>query len=45
MLGTTAEGDAYTFEEYAAMFEAAGLTQNEWLDVPASTQRLIISGR
>jgi hypothetical protein len=45
MLGTTAEGDAYTFEEYADMFESAGLTQNEWLDVPASTQRLIISGR
>ncbi len=45
MLGTTAEGDAYTFEEYASMFEAVGLTQNECLDVPASTQRLIISGR
>jgi hypothetical protein len=45
MLGTTAEGDAYTFEEYADMFESAGLTQNEWLDVPASTQRLMISGR
>jgi len=45
MLATTAEGDAYTFEEYAGMFEAAGLAQNEMLDVPASTQRLIISGR
>jgi hypothetical protein len=27
------------------MFEEAGFRQNEWVDVPASTQRLIISGR
>jgi methylase of polypeptide subunit release factors len=45
MLGTTAEGDAYTFDEYTEMFEEAGFRQNEWVDVPASTQRLIISGR
>lgn len=45
MLGTTAEGDAYTLEEYDSMFAEAGLASYEMLDVPRSSQRLIIGGR
>ncbi len=45
MLGTTAEGDAYTYEEYSSMFAEAGLACQEMHDVPRSAQRLIVSSR
>jgi precorrin-6B methylase 2 len=43
MLGTTPAGDAYTFTEYQAMWNAAGLTKHELIDVPDSPQRVIVS--
>ncbi len=45
MLGTTPSGDAYTLGEYEAMWNEAGLTQHEMIDVPNSAQRVIISRR
>jgi hypothetical protein len=43
MLGTTPAGDAYTFTEYQAMWNAAGLTKHELIDVSDSPQRVIVS--
>ena len=43
MLLTTDCGDAYTFADYQRMFTAAGFSQNELIDVPASPSRLVIS--
>lgn len=43
MLGTTTRGDAYTFDEYQSMFAEAGFREHELLDVPRSTQRLIVT--
>ena len=43
MLASTVEGDAYTFEEFARMFKAAGFPRNEIMDVPNSIQQLITS--
>lgn len=43
MLANTPAGDAYTFAEYQAMWQVAGLTVHELHDVPESAQRLIIS--
>ena len=45
MLGTTPAGDAYTFEEYDAMWREAGLTQSTMQDVPNSAQRVIVTCR
>lgn len=45
MLGTTPAGDAYTFAEYEAMWNEAGLGDHELHDVPHSPQRLIVSRR
>lgn len=45
MLGTTPEGDAYTFAQYKEMWDAVGLHAHELLDVPNSAQRVIISNR
>lgn len=45
MLGTTVDGDAYTLEEYRGMFGSSGLAVQEMLDVPRSTQRLIVCRR
>jgi hypothetical protein len=43
MLGTTASGDAFTFSELSRMAEAAGFARSEWMDVPLSPERLVIS--
>lgn len=43
MLATTASGDAYTLADYSGMFQKAGFTKNEMLDVPQSAQRVILS--
>lgn len=43
MLATTPAGDAYTFEDYERMLLASGFRSNRMLDVPNSTQRLLIS--
>lgn len=43
MLTSTASGDAYTFREFERMFKAAGISQNELIDVPHSPQQLILS--
>jgi hypothetical protein len=43
MLGTTASGDAYTFGELSRMALAAGFARSEWMDVPQSPERLVIS--
>lgn len=43
MLGSTVEGDAYTFAEFEQMFQAAGFPRNEVVDVPNSVQQLITS--
>ena len=45
MLGTTPRGDAYTFEEYEAMWKTAGLHTSELRDIPNSPQAAIISRR
>ena len=45
MLMSTDHGDAYTFADYQAMFEAAGFVRNEMIDVPRSPSRLIVSSR
>ncbi|MDA0835178.1 MAG: class I SAM-dependent methyltransferase [Planctomycetota bacterium] len=45
MLGTTPAGDAYTLNEYEAMWSQAGLTKHEMIDVPNSAQRVLISRR
>jgi 2-polyprenyl-3-methyl-5-hydroxy-6-metoxy-1,4-benzoquinol methylase len=43
MLGTTASGDAFTFSELSRMASAAGFARSEWMDVPQSPERLVIS--
>ena len=43
MLGTTTAGDAYTFAKYDEMWNEAGLTNHELIDVPKSEHRLILS--
>jgi len=43
MLGTTTGGDAYSFQEYAAMFVRAGFRINEHVPLPAGPQSVIIS--
>lgn len=43
MLVTTDRGDAYTFADYQRMFNAAGFTRNELVDVPKSPSRLVLS--
>jgi 2-polyprenyl-3-methyl-5-hydroxy-6-metoxy-1,4-benzoquinol methylase len=43
MLATTAEGDAYTFEDYRTMFENAGFRRNEMRQLERSPQRVIVS--
>lgn len=45
MLATTAAGDAYTFAEYAEMFEEAGFTRNVLHELPPTLQRAIVSSR
>ena len=45
MLGTTPNGDAYTFEQYRRMFGAAGFTGHELLPIPQSPQQLIVSNK
>jgi predicted nicotinamide N-methyase len=43
MLGTTVSGDAYTFDEYDAMFRRAGFASSELLPLTRSAESLIIS--
>ena len=43
MLLNTVGGDAYTFAELQTMLQNAGFTSNEFHQVPASAQQLIIS--
>lgn len=43
MLGTTASGDAYTFEEYKSMFSNAGFSSIEMHELPPTIEQLLIS--
>jgi ubiquinone/menaquinone biosynthesis C-methylase UbiE len=43
MLGTTANGDAYTFAEYDAMFRNAGFARSEMHELSPLPQRVIVS--
>lgn len=43
MLATTAAGDAYTFSEYAAMFERAGFAGSEHVTLARSPESLVVS--
>lgn len=43
MLASTPAGDAYTFAEYDSMWQEAGLDRSEWLDVPRTAQRVLIT--
>jgi ubiquinone/menaquinone biosynthesis C-methylase UbiE len=43
MLATTAAGDAYTFNEYQAMFRDVGFSRSTLHAVPESPQSIIIS--
>ena len=45
MLGTTEEGDAYTFEEYETMFRNSGFTHNKLHRLENSPESLIVSRR
>jgi cyclopropane fatty-acyl-phospholipid synthase-like methyltransferase len=45
MLGTTVSGDAYTFDEYEAMFRKAGFASSELLPLSRSAESLIISSK
>jgi hypothetical protein len=45
MLGTTANGDAYTFSEYERMFGSAGFSRSELVEMPENPQRLVVSHR
>jgi 2-polyprenyl-3-methyl-5-hydroxy-6-metoxy-1,4-benzoquinol methylase len=42
MLASTTDGDAYTWSEYRSMFEEAGLSQVEWLELPPSAETAVI---
>lgn len=43
MLVSTDDGDAYTFNDYQRMFDSAGFTRNELIEVPHAPSRLIVS--
>ncbi|MBI3667645.1 MAG: methyltransferase domain-containing protein [Acidobacteria bacterium] len=43
MLGTTAQGDAYTFSEFDRMFRSAGFSRSELHPLPPSFQQVIVS--
>jgi hypothetical protein len=43
MLATTAQGDAYTFGEYQAMFARAGFSRSEFHPLPPTTQQAVVS--
>jgi hypothetical protein len=43
MLGTTPGGDAYTFPEYASMFQNAGFARSELRVLAPTPQRVIVS--
>jgi 2-polyprenyl-3-methyl-5-hydroxy-6-metoxy-1,4-benzoquinol methylase len=43
MLATTPGGEAYTFAEYDHMFRASGFGESRMMDVPRSTQRVIVT--
>ena len=45
MLGTTEEGDAYTFAEYQTMFRNSGFAQNQLHRLENSPEALIVSRR
>lgn len=45
MLATTVAGDAYTFEEYEAMFSNAGFGGIDVCDIPESPHRIIRASR
>ncbi|MBL8210072.1 MAG: class I SAM-dependent methyltransferase [Bryobacterales bacterium] len=45
MLASTAEGDAYTFAEYDAMFKNCGFSRNEMTRLERSAQAVILSRR
>ncbi len=45
LLATTPSGDAYTFAEYSAMWQAAGLASSELIEVPNSPQNVIVTKR
>ena len=43
MLGTTPNGDAYTFSEYERMFRSAGFSRSEFRPLPPTLQQVVIS--
>lgn len=43
MLATTAQGDAYTFEEFQGMFARAGFSRSEFHALPPTTQQAVVS--
>lgn len=45
MLASTAEGDAYTFAEYDAMYRNCGFSRNEMTRLERSAQAVILSRR
>lgn len=45
MLGTTEEGDAYTFAEYQTMFQNSGFAHNKLHHIEGSPQAVIVSRR
>ncbi len=45
MLATTAEGDAYTFDEYAGIFRKVGFSSIEKHQLEMSPQQVIVSGK
>ncbi|HXT41607.1 MAG TPA: methyltransferase, partial [Candidatus Angelobacter sp.] len=45
MLATTPEGDAYTFDEYAAMLAEAGFENPTAHSLPASVNQALIAAR
>lgn len=45
MLATTPAGDAYTFNEYQAMFERAGFARTELHPLPPTMERVVIGYR
>ncbi|HJT34456.1 MAG TPA: class I SAM-dependent methyltransferase [Pirellulales bacterium] len=45
MLATTPAGDAYTFDEYAAGFKAAGFARCECFDLEPTMQQVVVAER
>jgi len=43
MLGTTEEGDAYTFAEFQAMYQNSGFAHNELHRIEGSPESVIVS--